>query len=278
MKRKETPATLLLFLIQPFLGFILAIKDLRRRTNAIVFVLFSSLWGYCMTFTFPPSDCYRIAAVFCHLKYRSFEHVLQRYDDGKLVDFYLATMNWLIHKFSNNAKVFFCGLAFVFGLCCLATLREVLLSRKYSNDQYLKCIVLLLFCTASFGHLAMPRFWTAAWLSAFVTIKLMNNLVFYDENIERNLNLTNGLIMAERLMAELTRAGMGKQTAYGIVRKNAIKANKEKLLLGELILEDEEVQKYLTEADVEKIMDPHTYTGSIEIIIDELLEDSKNWF
>ena len=111
-----------------------------------------------------------------------------------------------------------------------------------------------------------------------LTIKLMNNLIFYDENIERNLNLTNGLIMAERLMAELTRAGMGKQTAYGIVRKNAIKANKEKLLLGELILEDEEVQKYLTEDDVEKIMDPHTYVGSISIIIDELLEKSKDWF
>ena len=46
-------------------------------------------------------------------------------------------------------------------------------------------------------------------------------------------------------MAELTRAGMGKQTAYGIVRKNAIKANKEKLLLGELILEDEDVLAYL---------------------------------
>ena len=84
--------------------------------------------------------------------------------------------------------------------------------------------------------------------------------------------------MAERLMAELTRAGMGKQTAYGIVRKNAIKANKEKLLLGELILEDEEVQKYLTQEDVDKIMDPHTYIGSIPIIIDELLEKSESWF
>ena len=111
-----------------------------------------------------------------------------------------------------------------------------------------------------------------------LTIKLMSNLVFYDENIERNLNLTNGLIMAERLMAELTRAGMGKQTAYGIVRKNAIKANKEKLLLGELILEDEDVQKYLTQEDVDKIMDPHTYTGSIPTIIDELLEKSESWF
>ena len=111
-----------------------------------------------------------------------------------------------------------------------------------------------------------------------LTIKLMNNLVFYDENIERNLNLTNGLIMAERLMAELTRAGMGKQTAYGIVRKNAIKANKEKLLLGELILQDSDVKKYLTKDDVDKIMDPHTYIGSIPTILDELLEDSKKWF
>lgn len=111
-----------------------------------------------------------------------------------------------------------------------------------------------------------------------LTIKLMSNLVFYDENIERNLNLTNGLIMAERLMAELTRAGMGKQTAYGIVRANAIKANKEGKLLSELILQDEEVQKYLTEEDVEKIMNPHTYIGSSGKIIDELVEKSEDWF
>ena len=109
-------------------------------------------------------------------------------------------------------------------------------------------------------------------------ILLMNNLVFYDENIERNLNLTNGLIMAERLMAELTRAGMGKQTAYGIVRKNAIRANKEKLLLGEIILEDEEVQKFLTKDKIDEIMNPNTYIGSIPRIIDELLEESEKWF
>ena len=111
-----------------------------------------------------------------------------------------------------------------------------------------------------------------------LTIKLMNNLIFYDENIERNLNLTNGLIMAERLMAELTRKGMGKQTAYGIVRKNAIKANKEQVLLSELILADEEAKKFLSEKDVEKIMDPHTYIGSSQAIINEIIESSKAWF
>ena len=111
-----------------------------------------------------------------------------------------------------------------------------------------------------------------------LTIKLMNNLIFYDENIERNLNFTNGLIMAERLMAELTRAGMGKQTAYGVARKNAIKANKEKLLLADLILEDPDASQFLTKEDVERIMDPHTYIGSAPIIVDEILESSKDLF
>lgn len=111
-----------------------------------------------------------------------------------------------------------------------------------------------------------------------LTIKLMNNLTFYDENIERNLNQTNGLIMAERLMAELTRAGMGKQTAYAIARKNAIKANKEKLLLKDLILADEEASKFLSEEDVEAIMDPHTYIGSANNIVDEIIASSKDWF
>ncbi|WP_042707667.1 adenylosuccinate lyase [Methanobrevibacter wolinii] len=111
-----------------------------------------------------------------------------------------------------------------------------------------------------------------------LTIKLMTKLQFHDENIEKNLNLTHGLVMAERLMAELTRSGMGKQTAYAIVRKNAIKANKEKLLLADLILADEEASKFLSEEEVRKIMDPHTYTGSADIIVDEILEDSKNWF
>jgi adenylosuccinate lyase len=111
-----------------------------------------------------------------------------------------------------------------------------------------------------------------------LTIKLMSNLVFYDENIEKNLNLTHGLIMAERLMAELTRAGMGKQTAYALVRENAIKANQEKLLLSDLILADEQASKYLSKEEVEKIMDPHTYTGSADIIVDEIIESSKDWF
>ena len=111
-----------------------------------------------------------------------------------------------------------------------------------------------------------------------LTIKLMNNMIFYEENIEDNLNLTNGLIMAERLMAELTRKGMGKLTAYGVVRNCAITAKRENKLLSDLILADEDASKFLSKNDVEEIMNPHTYIGSTNIIINELLNESKNWF
>lgn len=111
-----------------------------------------------------------------------------------------------------------------------------------------------------------------------LTIKLMSNLVFYEDNIERNLNMTKGLIMAERLMAELTRKGMGKQTAYGIVRECAIKANKNQELLSDIILTKDEVKEYLSYEDVEEIMDHHTYIGSSKRIVDEVLKSSKNWF
>jgi adenylosuccinate lyase len=111
-----------------------------------------------------------------------------------------------------------------------------------------------------------------------LSLKLMGNLVFYPENIERNLNLTNGLIMAERLMAELTRKGMGRQTAYGLVRECAIKANKEQELLSDVILARSELEGYLTPADVEEIMDPHTYIGSAVLSVEKIIELSKDWF
>ena len=111
-----------------------------------------------------------------------------------------------------------------------------------------------------------------------LSLKLMGNLVFYPENIERNLNLTNGLIMAERLMAELTRKGMGRQTAYALVRECAIKANKEQELLSDVILARSELEGYLTPEDVQEIMDPHTYIGSAVLSVEKIIELSKDWF
>lgn len=111
-----------------------------------------------------------------------------------------------------------------------------------------------------------------------LTIRLMEKLVFYPENIERNLNQTGGLIMAERFMAELTRKGMGRQSAYAIVRKCALEANKQEISLKDVVLQQKEINDYLTPDEVDEIMDPHTYLGSSVQIVENVLEKSNKWF
>ncbi|AEG17145.1 adenylosuccinate lyase [Methanobacterium paludis] len=111
-----------------------------------------------------------------------------------------------------------------------------------------------------------------------LSIKLFSNLVFHPENIEHNLNMTNGLIMAERFMAELTRKGAGKQTAYALVRNCSLEAYDKDVGLKEIVSSNSEIKKYLTEDDIEKIMDPHTYLGSSIQIVENVLKDSNEWF
>lgn len=111
-----------------------------------------------------------------------------------------------------------------------------------------------------------------------LALKVLNKLVFYPENIEKDLNITNGLIMAERFMAELTRKGMGRQTAYAIARKCSIEANKKNIGLIDVVLKENEIREYLSEEEIKEIMDPHTYIGSSVKIVNNVLEASKEWF
>ena len=111
-----------------------------------------------------------------------------------------------------------------------------------------------------------------------LTIKLMEKLVFYPENIEKNLNLTDGLIMAERFMAELTRRGMGRQTSYNLVRECALKSKQKEVDLKDIILQEEKIMRYLSPNDVGRLMNPHTYLGSAVQIVQKVLEQSNEWF
>lgn len=84
--------------------------------------------------------------------------------------------------------------------------------------------------------------------------------------------------MAERVMAELTRRGAGRQTAYARVRSCSIEANQKGEKLEEIIASDSEIRKYLSLDDIKEIMDPNTYLGSAVDIVENVLVESQSWF
>jgi adenylosuccinate lyase len=108
-----------------------------------------------------------------------------------------------------------------------------------------------------------------------LSIKLFSKLDFYEENIERNLNASNGLIMAERFMSKLTQCGMGRQSAYTLVRRCAMDAYARNTGLKEIILEQDEILKYMNEEEIDKTLDPHTYLGSSHKFVDNVIANAK---
>ncbi len=97
-------------------------------------------------------------------------------------------------------------------------------------------------------------------------ITVLKGLEIFPENINRNLRLTNNLIMAEPLMLKLTEKGMGRQEAHELVRQLAMKAFEEKKDLLVLAKSSNVIMHYLTEEDLNEL-DPSNYIGlSVEIV------------
>ncbi len=94
------------------------------------------------------------------------------------------------------------------------------------------------------------------------TNKMMKNIVLYPENIKRNLEMTGGMEMAEAIMMGLTEKGMGRQEAHELLRKLSIKAVKDKKTLKEVLIKNATTKKYLSEREIENLLDPQNYIGT----------------
>ena len=54
---------------------------------------------------------------------------------------------------------------------------------------------------------------------------------------------------------------IGKQTAYEIIHEDAIRAIQDAIDFKQVLLEDDRVSQYLTEADIDRILNPEEYIG-----------------
>lgn len=91
---------------------------------------------------------------------------------------------------------------------------------------------------------------------------ILRDAVFDYENIERNLNLTLGLCLTEKVMIELVEKGIGRQDAHEMLRRLAMKCWKERRSLKEVMLEDKEASGLVTETELDDWLNPENYIGT----------------
>jgi adenylosuccinate lyase len=97
--------------------------------------------------------------------------------------------------------------------------------------------------------------------------KILTGLQFFPENIEKNLNITGGAIMAEYVMIILVSKGMGRQEAHELIRNCSLEAFRDKKTLLDVLSSKPEILKYISKEELAKLFVPKNYIGeAVEIV------------
>ncbi|MDP6178731.1 MAG: adenylosuccinate lyase, partial [Desulfatiglandales bacterium] len=100
--------------------------------------------------------------------------------------------------------------------------------------------------------------------------RLIKNLAVYPKRMEKNLNTLKGLIFSQQILMRLTAMGLNRPMAYDIVQRCALKVWDTGRAFNELLLEDQEIRKYLTEDDIEEIFSLDYHLKHVEDIFERV--------
>lgn len=103
---------------------------------------------------------------------------------------------------------------------------------------------------------------------------LVRDMRVYPERMKENLELTGGLIYSQRLLLELARRGVQRQTAYVFVQRNAMRFYEEGVDFLEALLADEELRKHLSEEEIRGVFDIGYHTKHVDTIFQRVFGES----
>ncbi|MGM0404946.1 MAG: adenylosuccinate lyase [Thermoplasmatota archaeon] len=102
--------------------------------------------------------------------------------------------------------------------------------------------------------------------------KLFKNLKVFPENMMKNIEMSQGLVMAEPVMMHLSRKGISRQVAHEILRETSMISIAEDRPLKEVLLDNDEVMAVTTKEELDEIFKPESYTGRAGEIVDKVVE------
>ena len=99
---------------------------------------------------------------------------------------------------------------------------------------------------------------------------VMDKLVIYPENCEKNLNKLGGLVHSQRVLLALTQAGVSREDSYRLVQRNAMKVWQEGKDFMTELLADEEVRAALSEETIKEKFNLDYHTKHVSTIFERV--------
>jgi adenylosuccinate lyase len=103
---------------------------------------------------------------------------------------------------------------------------------------------------------------------------LIKNLIVYPENMKANLEKMGGLIYSEAVLLLLTKKGLSREEAYGVVQRNAMRVWEKGEDFKTLLSEDETIKHLLTREELEVAFDIRGHLKHVNDIFKRVFGDS----
>jgi adenylosuccinate lyase len=102
---------------------------------------------------------------------------------------------------------------------------------------------------------------------------IIDKLIVYPENMQRNIDLTHGLIFSQEVLLALTKKGMKREDAYSLVQKYAMEVwscEAEKKNFKEILKSDSNIMKYLNEKELDELFDLKKSIRNVDYIFNRI--------
>jgi len=96
---------------------------------------------------------------------------------------------------------------------------------------------------------------------------LIENLIVYPENMQKNIDLTKGLVFSQALLLHLTNSGLSREKAYQLVQTEAMKSWETGSDFLALVLANAEITAAITESEIRDIFSYDRYLRNVDYII-----------
>lgn len=95
---------------------------------------------------------------------------------------------------------------------------------------------------------------------------VIDKLIVYPEHMQRNLDITHGLVYSQSVLLALVRAGILREDAYKLVQRNAMQVWRSGESFGSLLKKDPDVTARLTDAEIDGCFDVKAAVRNVDYI------------
>lgn len=99
---------------------------------------------------------------------------------------------------------------------------------------------------------------------------IIDGLVVYPENMQRNMETTHELVFSQRLLLMLIDKGLNREDAYDMVQPRAMQAWEEGRSFQEIVEQDAEITSHLSDAEVDEAFDADYHLRNVDRIFERV--------